>query len=201
MKISDTVEYVNSLPADHHTRILRAIGQDLNSLLPTRIEIQLIGIVYIVSGRCERKRIEPKATQSKGAAVKTLVDKWISQTALASKHSPQSPDVEFSRTYGPDEIDRLDARGQNYRTGMARIPDARNLGEALRTIGRLLDASQAQFVSLVRDADSVVVEYVDRNGKTCTEELKHHDLYKLQQSYYKNRGQFEAKDLWVGRSV
>jgi hypothetical protein len=199
MKISDDIHYVNSLPCDEQTRILRAIGQDLNPLLPTRVEIQRIGIVYVINGRCKRTRIEPKKAKSKGAAVRTLVGKWTKGAAVVNEKSPQSPYIEFSRAYGPDEIDQLDAKGQKYRTGMARIPDARSLGEALRTVGRLLDASEAQFVSLVRDAETVEVGYIDRNGQTRTEQLKHHDLYKLQQSYYHNRGRFEAKDLWGGR--
>jgi len=80
---------------------------------------------------------------------------------------------------------------------MNRIPDARSLSEALRTIGRLIDANHGHLISVVRNQDRVIVEYRAKDDLPQREEITHFELYKLQQRFYKNRGTFKPVDLWT----
>lgn len=151
----------------------------------------------MVHGHCTRDRLEGKPNRTKTSGLGSLVKKFVKEKAGVAITSGTDI-VSFDRTYGPMEIERLDRVGTKYRTGMARIPDARNLGEVLRTIGRLLDASGAQLLSLDRNHERVVVGYRDKNLQRQRETLNHFDLYKLQQRFYKNRGAHAVKDQWMG---
>ena len=197
MKLADPSQIPSDLLRDHYARILRVIGLNLANLLPVELEIKAIGSLYMVHGRCARARLEGKSVRTKSSRLDSLVKKYV-QNKTSVGATDAADIVVFERNYGPIEIDRFDQMGAKYRTGMARIPDARNLGEALRTIGRLLDASEAQFISLDRDNDRVVVEYRDKNLQRQRETLDNFALYKLQQRFFKNRGTHAVTDQWSG---
>jgi hypothetical protein len=107
--------------------------------------------------------------------------------------------VSFDRTYNPDDIFRLDEAGIRHRTGIAKIPDIRSLGEILRTVGRLVDAENAQLIRIVKDQRRISFEYEKSDGTRCNQEVTSMDLYKLQQQYYDLRGKRTMVDLWNGR--
>jgi hypothetical protein len=201
VRLAEPLGPKGKLPLVEYAQIFRVIGQSLADLRPSRLTITLSDRLYTVTFECERRRIEAEASNPVKSQLKSFVEKYLPTAASALDLRPEAappPLVELIQTYAPSDIQHLEEQGQKYRTGMARIPDARSLSEALRTVGRLLDACHGTFLSLVRDHESVMVEYIDPDGQRQSRSLTHYDLYKLQQRFYKNRGQFEPQDLWVG---
>jgi hypothetical protein len=107
--------------------------------------------------------------------------------------------VTVNRTYDPTDISRIDQAGLHRRIKVGRIPDIHDLGEALRTIGRILDAEEGRLVKLFRDQRRVAFEYVTRGGETKNIEMTRTELYKVQQSYYHGRSGPDSLDLWKGK--
>ena len=125
-------------------------------------------------------------------------------TLFRRRAEPARPDpgqeiVEFRRFYSSQDIDRLDQLRARLRGGRTRISDPRTLGESLRTIGRMIDANNCRLTLLKKSTDRLVVEYRDTDDQRQTEEFTNIELYKLQRSYYGNRGTFKAIDMWKGR--
>jgi hypothetical protein len=183
---------------ERFARDLRVIGQDLANLFPYDLEIELQGTDYVARGHCARKRLEAETPKTQKPTLKSAFVKLLNRDVQAP-FTDSEPEVgEFSRSYSRDDIDRLDSMGTSHRTGMDRIPDARSLGESLRTIGRLLDINKGQLLSLARNQDHVTVEYRDQNDAPQKEELKNFEIYKLQQRFYKARGTAKVRDGWQG---
>ena len=185
---------------EHYARDLRAIGQDLANLFPYDLEIELQGKEYVARGHCARKRLEAETPKTQKPSLKSAFVKLLNRDVQAPLENSGTETAEFSRSYTAEDIDRLDSLGTSHRTGMVRIPDARSLGESLRTIGRLLDVNKGHLVSLVRNQDHVIVEYRDQDDAQQKEELKNFELYKLQQRFYKARGTVTESppDNWKG---
>ncbi len=106
----------------------------------------------------------------------------------------------LARTYNPDDINRLNEIGLHRRTQAGKIPDIRNLGEALRTIGRVIDADEGRLIKVFRDQRRIAFEYVDKGGATHKAEMTHAELYKLQQRFYDKRDSSDSVDPWKGHT-
>ncbi len=178
-----------------HARALRAIGQDLADLFPEKLDIERRGEDFVVQGQCTRSRLEARSPRPGWTSLKEFLTRDV--TELTTETKTQS--VSFNRTYNPDDIFRLDEAGIRHRTGIAKIPDIRSLGEILRTVGRLVDAENAQLIRIVKDQRRISFEYEKSDGTRCNQEVTSMDLYKLQQQYYDLRGKRTMVDLWYGR--
>ena len=210
MKLAEPLKVKVDQAQGYYARVLRAIGQDLLNLYPQDLEIETHGKNFIARGHCARKWIERERPKEERLGAKSFYDKYLNrdlhtlfpkseaEVIPEANADPQAEIIEFSRTYSPDDIDRLDEAGLKHRTGMNRLPDARSLGESLRTVGRLIDASKSQLTLLRKDRDHVEVQYLDANNQPQKEQLTLSELYKLQQRYYANRGSFNPTDLWKG---
>jgi hypothetical protein len=195
---------------ERFARDLRAIGQDLANLFPYDLAIELQGTEYVARGHCARKRIEVEGPKAERSGVKSFYDKYLNrdlhtlfpksqpEVIPEANTNPEAEIIEFSRRYSPEDIDRLDEAGLKHRTGMNRIPDARNLGESLRTIGRLIDANKCHLTFIKKQQDHIAVEYRDADDQPQKQELTDFELNKLQRLYYKNRGSFNPIDRWKG---
>jgi hypothetical protein len=104
----------------------------------------------------------------------------------------------FERNYTPDDVNRLDEAGVARRRGPGKPPEISGLAEKLRTIGRIVDAKCGRLTKVIDDIDSVTVEYRDEQGDLHSEKYSMLALYKIQQSYYGERGTIEPVDLWRG---
>ncbi len=190
-----------SLPSNYYARVLRAIGQDLADLFPHQLEIEQRERRFIVHVRCDRKRSESKAPPVPAeAAPSGLRSIFHKLNTIRLDKSPDKPDlVTVDRTYNPIDISRLDEAGLQRRIQVGKIPDIHDLGEALRTIGRILDAEEGRLVKIFRDQRRVAFEYVTRSGETKKIEMTRTELYKVQQSYYHGRSGPGSLDLWRGK--
>jgi hypothetical protein len=97
-----------------------------------------------------------------------------------------------------DDINRLNESGMQRRAQAGKIPDIRNLSEALRTVGRIIDAEAGQLIKLFRDLNRIAFEYMTKKALRGKAEMTHVELYKLQQQYYQKRGDFVSLDVWKG---
>ena len=189
-----------SLPANYYARVLRAIGQDLADLFPHQLDVEQKDRTFIAHVRCDRKRLESKAPaplEPQKSGLRSIFHKLHS---IKLDKAPGKPDVvTVERTYTPNDISRIDEAGLQRRNQVGKIPDIHDLGEALRTIGRIVDAEEGRLVKIFRDQRRVAFEYVVR-GKAKNVELTRNELYKIQQSYYHGRSGPGSLDLWRGKA-
>lgn len=189
-------------PSNFYARVLRAIGQDLADLFPQQLEIEQKERTFVVQLRCDRKRSESKAATQTAETAKTGVLGFIHKlNTIRVDKSPEKPEiVTVNRTYNPIDISRIDEAGLHRRIQLGKIPDIHDLGEALRTIGRILDAEEGRLVKIFRDQRRVAFEYIARGGGTKKVEMTRAELIKIHQNYYHERGGSGSLDLWKGKA-
>lgn len=197
MKLSDDSFKVKTSEAGgYFATALRAIGQDLAELIPQQLEIEFQDDTFVVHARCDRKRAEKKVPQVQKPGLRNVFHK------LATYRLDKEPEganlTTFEQTYTSDEVGRLDRAGLHRRSQAGKIPDINNLGEALRTIGRIIDADGGRLVRIFKDQRRVAFEYADKRGATHKAEMTRAELYKIQQSYYEKRSGSKNIDLWKG---
>ena len=187
---------------NYYARVLRAIGQDLADLFPNQLEIEQKERTFVVQVRCDRKRSESKAPIQPAEAPKTGVRGFFHKlnTIRVDKPPEKAEIVTVNRSYSPIDISRIDEAGLQRRIQLGKIPDIHDLGEALRTIGRIIDAEQGRLVRLFRDQRRVSFEYIARGGGTKKVEMTRTELIKIHQSYYHDRGGSGSLDLWKGKA-
>jgi hypothetical protein len=188
--------------SNYYARVLRAIGQDLADLFPQQLEIEQKERTFVVQVRCDRKRSESKAAAQPVEAAKTGVRGFIHKlNTIRVDKPPEKPEiVTVNRTYNPIDISRIDEAGLHRRIQLGKIPDIHDLGEALRTIGRILDAEEGRLIKIFRDQRRVAFEYIARGGGTKKVEMTRAELIKIHQSYYHERGGSGSLDLWKGKA-
>ncbi len=184
--------------ANYYARVLRAIGQDLSALFPVQLEIEQQGRSFVAHVRCDRKRAGVKtAPEPQKSGFGGIIHKLA--TYRLDKAPEKSDLANVTRNYTPNDISRIDEAGLHRRIQLGKIPDIHNLGEALRTIGRIIDAEDGQLTRIFKDQRRVVFEYVAMGGGTRKVEMTLTELYKAQQSYYQARSSTQSLDLWKGK--
>lgn len=199
MKLAESFKILSSTSPGAFARALRTIGQDLSSLFPETLEIQLRSESFIARGQCAKTRLDAKLPSPQNKGLKARWADILTRDVSTLTRQVPSATVEFSQTYAPEDIDRLDKIGISRRSGASRMPNIRSLGEMLRTIGRLVDGQEGQLVKVYKDAERVVFEYTDRDGKSCNEIMTTADLYRLQKSFYEKRRELDDFDPWQDR--
>lgn len=176
-----------------YARALRAIGQDLASLAPRSLELEVVENDFIVRG-------QGRGTQSQLAenANPGLWQRFQNGFVHSASHQPAPLSYPFERTYTPTDVTRLDEAGIAHRRGPGKPPDISGLAERLRLIGRIVSAKCGRLTKVIDDMESVTVEYRDEQGEFHCEKYSLLALYKLQQDYYGQRGTFEPVDVWHG---
>lgn len=169
---------------------------DLSNLFPETLEIQLRGENFIARGQCAKDRLDAKLPKPQKKGLKAFCADILARDVSALTRQAKSATVEFSYTYSPEDINRLDEIGMGRRFAVGRMPDIRSLGEMLRTIGRLVDGQEGQLVKVDKDARRIVFEYTGHDGKSCNEIMTNANLYKLQKSFYEKRGDLVGLDPW-----
>jgi hypothetical protein len=188
-------------PSNYYARVLRAIGQDLAELFPQQLNIRQQGRTFVARVRCDRKRSQsktsPEATVAQNTGLRKIIHKLT--TLRLNKEPKKSELVIVDRTYHPIDISRIDEAGLQRRMQLGKVPDIHDLGEALRTIGRIVDAEEGRLLTIYKDQRQVTFDYVARGGATKKVQLTRDELYKIQQSYYHGRSGFNTLDLWRGK--
>lgn len=160
MRLKDPVKTVGSFAV-----ALRAIGQDLEPLLPLTFEIRFEQEAFEVHGVALRSA--PNMTEQKAAR--------------------------FERRYNAEAAYRLDRAGRQRQTGHVKKPDAASLPEALRTVGRVVDAKSGRLVRVVKEERKFSFEYLDAAGVMQREESHSLTAYQEQQKAIVER---TGRDVW-----
>jgi hypothetical protein len=181
----------------YFAKALRVIGQDLAELFPQQIEVSFQDRVFEVRVRCDRKRAEKKTPPAEKSPLKNAFHKLA--TYRLDKAADGADIAVFEHRYNADEIGQLDRVGIHRRNQAGKVPDINNLGEALRTIGRIIDAQGGQLIRLLKDSRRVVFDYNDKQGVPQKTEMTRSELFKVQQSYYEKRSGSGGVDLWKGQ--
>jgi hypothetical protein len=188
-------------PLGYYERALRAIGQDLADLFPQQLEIEYHADNFEVQVRCDRKRAERKGPRVQKPGLRDVLHKLATYELgkpSSAKPSKEAEIATFAPTYSPDDINQLNESGMRRRAQAGKVPDIRNLSEALRTVGRIIDAEEGRLIKVFRDLNRIAFECMNAEGATRRTEMTHAELYKLQQQYYQKRGDFVSVDVWKG---
>jgi hypothetical protein len=196
VKLPESFKVKSSDSGGYFARALRAIGQDLNELFPHQLEIVYKETSFETQVRCDRKRAEKKSPPAEKSGLKNVFHKLA--TYRLDKGPEGADTATYEHSYHPEEVNRLDRAGLHRRTQAGKVPDINNLGEALRTIGRIIDAADGQLVRIFKDQRRVAFDYVDKKGATIKTEMTRSELFKIQQSYYGKRSGSKNIDLWRG---
>jgi hypothetical protein len=175
-----------------YARSLRAIGQDLTDLYPETIEIERQGEDFVVRGTCARSRLEAEKPKPERKSLKEILAQDI--TAWGSEN--KSDTASFTRSYDAEDIARINEAGSRRRAATDKIPDIRSLSEILRTVGRVIEGEGGRMIKIVKDRHQVAFEYVNREGKSCKQELSSLDLRKVQQRFYEKRGETRSGGMF-----
>lgn len=181
----------------YFAKALRVIGQDLGELFPQQIELYYQNDTFDVRVRCDRKRAEKKTPAAAKSGLKNVIHKLA--TYRLDKAADGADIAVFEHHYNSEEIGRLDRAGMHRRSQAGKVPDINNLGEALRTIGRIVDAQGGQLVRILKDPRRVVFDYKDKQGTSHNKEMTRAELFKVQLSYYEKRSGSGGVDLWKGQ--
>ena len=195
MKLADSFKVAPSEPTGYYARALRAIGQNLADLIPQQIEIDYQGDHFNVRVRCDRRRAEKRMPAEK-TGLRNVIHKLATYRLGNGPEGVEMATVE--QTYTSEEINRLDQAGLHRRTQAGKVPDINNLGETLRTIGRLIDADEGRLIRIFKDQRRVAFDYADKNGASRKVEMTRSELFKVQQGYYGKRGDEKSIDAWRG---
>jgi hypothetical protein len=187
-------------PSNYYARVLRAIGQDLASLFPHQLEIEQRDGIFVAHVRCDRRRTEKKTEPNPAEISKTGLRSIIHKlNTIRLDRPPEKPEVvTVNRSYTANDISRIDEAGLHRRIQLGKIPDIHELGEALRTIGRILDAEEGRLIRLLKDQRRLTLDYMTRDRAEKKVQLTQAELTKIQQSYYHGRGR-SSLDLWKGK--
>ena len=192
------MESNQSTDYNYYARVLRVIGQDLAELFPAHLEIERQGRSFVANVRCDRKRAEIKAPpEPPKSGLGGIINKLANYRLDKAPEKPEL--VNVTRNYTPNDISRIDEAGIHRRIQLGKTPDIHNLGEALRTIGRIIDAENGELNRIFKDQRRVIFEFVAQGGATRKVEMTLTELYKAQQSYYQKRSSIQSLDLWKGK--
>jgi len=153
-----------------------------------------------VRGRCAEHRLEAKLATPGKKDFKAFCADLLARDVSTLSRQAKSAIVEFSKTYTPADIRRIDEIGMGRRFAAGKMPDIRSLAERLRTIGRLIDGREGRLVKISKDAGRLVFDYIGPDGKSCTEIMTNVGLYKLQKTFYEKRSASIALDPWKDRN-
>jgi hypothetical protein len=175
----------------NYGKALRVIGQDLAELFPRVLEIETDGVNFEARGESHPNPFEA----IKESVVKKAWNRLFKKDSGAGV-PPPTP-ASFARSYGPEEIDRLDRLSQAERSGTFRKADIYSLSERLRTMGAIVDSRNGRLKHLHKEADRLVVEYWDQQGQLQSAKLTTVILYRHHQQFGLQR-QNAPLELWEG---
>ena len=189
------LKLVSKSTVDSCARSLRAIGQDLASLFPEDLQIEVDGESFIVRARTRISSVQQKRA-NKMTPLKKLFKRFVRKISTAHYPGRKADPVVIERTYKPADIHRIYGVQIADRTRLARNPDPHSLGEQLRMIGRIVQSKGGQLVRLSSNKHAVTIEYREPSETLRTEEISGFALYRLQQQYSSQRKTNQRKDVW-----
>jgi hypothetical protein len=178
----------------NYARALRAIGQDLTDLFPKVLEIETNGMLFEARGHSHPNPFH----QVRESALKKAWNKLRGRDTKVDSIIPELSKATFTRTYTPEDIERLDRLYAGNRTGQQKKPDNYSLAERLRTMGGIVSSRQGRLKQLRKNADHLYVDYWDQDGKIQTATLTTVILYRNEQPIESRDNGYAPRELWEG---
>ena len=175
-----------------YSRAMRAIGQDLTELFPKILEIEFDGANFIARGRSYLNPFQ----QYRKSSYKDVWRKLIGRKSDSETMVDEPVALEFERTYGAADIDRLDTLYSANRTGQLGRPDNYSLAERLRVMGGIVDSRKGRLKRLHKNADNLFVEYWDPSDEIRTAKLTTVIMYRNPQEQLSPSA--TPRELWEG---
>jgi hypothetical protein len=176
----------------NYGRILRVIGQDLATFFPRTLEITTDGDTFAAQGVCHPNPFEAIKEGFLNRIWRRMARKNVTTVA-----DPTEPPARFARSYGADDIDRLDQLQSTNRGESTRRADAYSLPERLRTMGVIIDKKKGRLKRLHKERDRLAIEYWDAQGQLQSAKLTTVIFYRNQQ-HVEPRRQTRPRELWEG---
>ena len=168
--------------------VLRAIGQALEALDVRSFDVEIDGNNYIVQGRSETTQ-KPKVP--KPATFKGILQNFrnLLQTQPAGNRGEKlsSPFAFLGLRFRPEDIDRLQHRGEALRSNLEGSPDHHKLSQILRLVGAYIDHKGGSLIRVSFHQQSATVCYRARFGGEQTEVFTPSNLYDFWVHLYKQR--------------
>jgi hypothetical protein len=176
-----------------YARALRAIGQDLTDLFPKVLEINTDGVNFEARGESHANPFH----RVKEAGFKRLWNRLFGNDS-GTETIAERARLTFTRTYSPQDIERLDQLYSANRSNQGKRPDNYSLAERLRLMGSIVKSRKGRLKQLRKDADQLFVDYWDQNGKLQTAKLTTVILYRNNQHSPSQNGIHGPRELWEG---
>ena len=180
------------LAAADYGKAMRVIGQDLAGLFPRTLEIETDGVNFEARGESH-----PNPFEAVKESIFTKIWNWLFKKEPAATQAMPVSAARFSRSYGPEEIDRIDRLHSANRSGNLRRADSYSLAERLRTMGAIVDSRMGRLKRLSKDGDRLFVEYWDQQGELQSAKLTTVIMYRSQYRQDHQPGN-SPLELWEG---
>jgi len=171
-----------------YAQVLRAIGQDLETLQIQSFELEPVGEDFDVHGTMAVKNQSHEPVNRH-----TLRVVWgsLPEAQNTELSEPGAKGLESSATvdvhYTIQDIERLEYAGRACRLNSQRLADASSLSQLLRCIGAYLSQKCARLLKLAREGDVVFLEYQSSLGSRIKENLSASGLYDIWVRMYLQR--------------
>jgi hypothetical protein len=166
--------------ANSYARWLRVIGQELSRLQFVCFEIEIEDNAFLIR----------RDASSKGKPGQPARKNWSSLLGANRKETSEGDVI----CYTLDDLEELDTKRMATRRGAGGTPDVHSLGEALRTVGRFVDARGGRLLKVRKEPRRILIRYSQMDGRERAEEFLGFSLYKQQQGL--NASRQETKDTW-----
>jgi hypothetical protein len=170
----------------------RAIGQALEVLKIEGFEMELSGSDFFVRGNVPLAHCRLLMDQCNAEQLRTIWGSLPPQGDALGKRRWLSDPSTLSRIelcYTAEDVKRLDEEGRSRRGKSESVGDALSLSQILRSVGAYLNQKRARLSKIIRESDSLAVEYETSVGSKMKETLASKDLYDLWVRMYLQRAE------------
>jgi hypothetical protein len=173
----------------NYSRILRVIGQRLESLRPETYEVVCYGNCYLVRCRVKEDSLGKKEGEKKVRGLAAFLRLWREQENPNIRNNLKegtSTYVEF--LYSLEELSHQDEERKEPRRDPNAMPDPYSLSNTLRAVGEFLDRKpEAKLLFASNRGQEVVILYETKDGARNLEEYPISTLYDLSVKKYVQR--------------
>ena len=173
----------------NYSRILRVIGQKLESLRPETYEVVCYGDCYLVRCRVREDNQSKKEEEKKVRGLAAFLRLWREPENPSTGGKPtvsSSMNVEF--LYSLEELSRQDEENKEPRHDANKMPDPYSLPNTLRAVGAFLDRkADAKLLFASNRDQEVAILYETKQGVRNLEEYPISALYEFQVKEYIKR--------------
>jgi hypothetical protein len=166
----------------NYSKILRVIGQKLESLRPETYEVVCYGNCYLVRCRVKQNSEGKKEEEKKVRGLAAFLRLWREQEKPSVPDNPSeqtSMNVEF--LYSLDELTRQDEERKETRSDSAAMSDPYTLSNTLRVVGEFLDRKRDAKLLFASNhgQQEVVILYETQPGVRNLEQYPISTLYEF----------------------